>query len=89
MSPTMQIVLSGALSFGVPLLVAFNELRITRRPSRGPGDPGRQPEPQPPPPLGSGPAQKPLPQSLIPNLSRPPAARPLAPRERERERELA
>jgi hypothetical protein len=72
MAPGYHIVLSGVLTFGVPLAFALHELRTLRRPQRGPDDRGRDPDPaRPPPPPGDAPALKPLPSCLIPNL--PPA----------------
>jgi hypothetical protein len=80
MSPETQILLSGALTFGVPLVLAVRELIVLRRPPRG----GWRPEPTPPaptPPLSPA-GQKPLPDCLIP--------KPVAgPRERVRELEPA
>jgi hypothetical protein len=55
MSPGLQIVLSGTLTFGVPLAVAVHELVTTKR--GGGWRPERLPEPQP---------RKPLPPCLIP-----------------------
>lgn len=78
MSPGTQIILSGALSFGVPLLFALRELRQLRRPWHGPDDRERGPDPgPPPPPPDSRPAVQPLPDCLIP--------RPLPARDRVRE----
>ncbi len=64
MSPETQILLSGALTFGVPLVLAVRELLLLRRPPRG----GWRPEPMPP---NAGPVPlpaggKPLPDCLIP-----------------------
>ena len=68
MAPGIQIVLSGALTFGIPLLFAMRELRALRRPWNGPGGHTRQPDPDPPPRRpGDQPALKPLPACLIPN----------------------
>ena len=58
MSPEVQVLLSGALTFGAPLAIAIHELLALRRPPRG-GPGGLPPEPPPPP-------QKPLPDCLIP-----------------------
>jgi hypothetical protein len=55
MSPTLQVVLSGTLTFGVPLVVAVRELVVTKR--GGGWRPERLPEPQP---------RKPLPPCLLP-----------------------
>jgi hypothetical protein len=60
------ILLSGALSFGAPLLLAVHELLVLRRGDGG-GNSGRDrraPEPPPPPPAPAG--SKPLPNCLIP-----------------------
>jgi hypothetical protein len=57
MAPELQVILSGALTFGVPLAVAVRELIVTRR--GGGWRPERLPEPRP---------QKPLPPCLIPTL---------------------
>jgi hypothetical protein len=51
------VILSGVLTFGVPLVVAVHELVVTKR--GGGWRPERLPEPTP---------QKPLPPCLIPNL---------------------
>jgi hypothetical protein len=84
MSPDMQIVLSGALTFGVPLLFAAYELRAMRRPSSRPDDGRDPPNPAgPPPPPRDAPALRPLPACLIPNLPPRLTAR-LASREMER-----
>ncbi len=69
MAPGIQIVLSGALTFGIPLLFAVNELRALRRRWNGPDDRNGQPDPEPPPfRPGDVPAPKPLPACLIPNI---------------------
>jgi hypothetical protein len=57
MSPGLQVILSGTLTFGVPLVVAVRELVVTKR--GGGWRPERLPEPQP---------RKPLPPCLIPQL---------------------
>lgn len=57
MSPEVQVLLSGALTFGAPLAIAIHELLALRR--KPPGGHGGLP-PEPPPP------QKPLPDCLIP-----------------------
>jgi hypothetical protein len=65
MDSETHILLSGALTFGVPLILAIRELFILRRDNRGGGwhDPAPDPLPVPPrPPMG----QKPLPDCLIP-----------------------
>ena len=67
MPPAIQVILSGCLTFGVPLAVAVHELIALRRPPRGGWSPRPAPEPAPPPtPLGSAPALRPLPACLIP-----------------------
>lgn len=75
MTPELQVVLSGALTFGIPLLFAIHELRALRRP--GPGGDGRDPSPEPPPPrplpTGQTRPAKPLPDCLIPKLPPRPA----------------
>ena len=73
MDADTHILLSGALTFGVPLLFAVRELVVLRRGGGGSwrGDPA--PEPPPPPPSrGTGP----LPDCLIPRPLPRPAARP-------------
>jgi hypothetical protein len=67
MSPTTQVLLSGALTFGVPMLLAFRELRALRRPRRGSGWGGEPalPPPPPPSPTEQGPPARPLPECLI------------------------
>ena len=66
MDGTAFVVLSGALTFGVPLVLAVRELiDLKRRSSGGWDDDGPPPfKPTPPPPMG----QKPLPDCLIPRL---------------------
>jgi hypothetical protein len=65
LNPAVQVVLSGTLSFGVPLVIALWELRSLRRHRRGGGNwPRPAPEPTPRPSLGG---LKPLPPCLIPN----------------------
>ena len=67
MSSSTMVLLSGALTFGVPLLLAIRELIALRRWDRGPGGRDGSAEPEPPPaPPGSAPAVKPLPACLIP-----------------------
>jgi hypothetical protein len=68
MAPSTQIVLSGCLTFGVPMLVALRELFTLRR---GGGSWRPDPKPTPPPlptmpPTGASPYRKPLPACLIP-----------------------
>jgi hypothetical protein len=70
MDPGLQVILSGTLTFGVPLVVAVREIVITRR--GGGWRPERLPEPRP---------QKPLPPCLIPQPGpRPPIAHTPRPR---------
>ena len=64
LSPAVQVVLSGCLSFGIPLLIAIYELRNLRR-YRGGGGGWRRPAPNPPPrPMDNG--TRPLPACLVP-----------------------
>ena len=64
MSPAIQVLLSGALTIGVPVALAILDLRATRRRS---GDGGARPQaPTPPKP-------RPLPDCLIPKLPPHPA----------------
>jgi len=71
MASSTQVILSGIVTFGVPLVLAFRELVIVRRPRRGSwdGDGPPSPTPVPPPPdtmpQGFTP-MKPLPDCLIP-----------------------
>ena len=60
MSPGTFVVLSGVLTFGVPLALAIRELRELRRPPRGGW--GLPPSPPPEEPIGP----KPLPECLVP-----------------------
>ena len=71
MEPSTQIILSGALTFGVPLLFACRELLAMRRWQGGPpgGDGPPEPPPDVPPPDAAPPQarpMKPLPECLIP-----------------------
>lgn len=77
MDGTAFVVLSGALTFGVPLVLAMRELfELKRRDGGGwEGDGPVPSKPQPPPITG----QKPLPDCLIPRLP----ARPVNLRELE------
>ena len=73
---SLFVLLSGTLTFGVPLLIGVHEL-LTLKPGGGGGG-GRDPAPDivPPPPgptLGLAPPPKPLPACLIPNLPPLPA----------------
>ncbi len=56
MRPDIHILLSGCLTFGLPLLFAIRELLILRRDDNGDG-PQRRPDPEVPP--------KPLPPCLL------------------------
>ncbi|RZK95077.1 MAG: hypothetical protein EOO66_07545 [Methylobacterium sp.] len=76
MSGTAFVVLSGSLTFGIPLLLAIHELYDLRRRRKGNWDgdgPGPNAPPSPPnlgkPSLG----HKPLPDCLIPQLQPNPA----------------
>ena len=70
MAPEVFVLLSGGLSFGVPLVLAIRELRNLRRGDGG----GWRPSPTtPPPPRPTGGSGKPLPDGLIP---KPLPARP-------------
>ncbi len=73
MAPGLQVLLSGTLTFGVPLALAVRELFSTHRPTRGGGARWTTPAPAPEPPRGAGPG-KTLPACLIPTLP-PPEAR--------------
>lgn len=67
MSPQVQVVLSGALTFGIPLAFALRELAVLRRrrpAPRRPDDPGSRPSPTRP--RDDSPGQRPLPACLIP-----------------------
>jgi hypothetical protein len=55
MSPELQVILSGSLTFGVPLVIAVREIVVTRR--GGGWRPERLPEPRP---------VRPLPPCLLP-----------------------
>ena len=65
MSSATQVILSGALTFGIPLILAFRELAALRKPQGGSwgGDGPRTPAPPPP---DLTPVHKPLPDCLIP-----------------------
>ena len=65
MSPAMQAMLSGGLSFGAVLLIALNELRTLRRHRGGDDEGPRRAAPVPPCP-GPGGARA-LPACLVPN----------------------
>lgn len=67
MSPSTQVLLSGALTYGVPLVLAIRELIALRRWKDQPGGPDGSAERGPPPlPAGGVPAERPLPACLIP-----------------------
>ena len=67
MKPALVVILSGALTFGVPLLIAMWEVIVLRRNSRGGWDPDGPPPPEPPEPPSDAPqVQRPLPACLIP-----------------------
>lgn len=70
MSPSTFVLLSGVLTFGVPLALALRELRELRRPPRGNWNPPA-PDPQPAPPR-----PRPLPDCLIPKPVPQPAWSP-------------
>jgi hypothetical protein len=76
MAPEVFVLLSGSLSFGVPLVFAIRELRNLKRGDGG----GWRPDPLPPAPkpLPIGGSGKPLPDCLIPKRL------PARPRELER-----
>ncbi len=67
MSPDVHILLSGALSFGVPLLLAVRELVVLGRESGGPakGGDAREQAPAPTPPAGEPSSLPPLPPCLV------------------------
>lgn len=71
MDGAAYVMLSGALTFGVPLALAVRELLELRRRDGGgwEGDGPQAPPPAPPPPRG----EKPLPECLIPKLPARPA----------------
>lgn len=62
LSPALFVILSGCLTFGVPLLLALRELHLLRR---RPNDGGYRPDPAP------EPAPRPLPPCLVPVLPPP------------------
>jgi hypothetical protein len=78
MDAGLQIVLSGALTFGVPILIGFRELYMLK-PSGGGWSGEHVPETVPPPPSPSADQPtRPLPACLIPSLPpRLPEARPV------------
>jgi len=78
MEASTQVILSGCITFGVPLILAIRELIVVRRPPRGGwnGDGPPPPAPIVPPPDASpqryNPLQ-PLPDCLIPRPYAEPA----------------
>ncbi len=75
MSPEVQVVLSSALTFGVPLAFAARELAALRRRPRNSGGPDDRGGNTPPPtrPRDLSPEHKPLPACLIPvRIATPP-----------------
>ena len=65
MNPGTQIILSGTLTFGVPLALAVRDLITLRRPPGGSWRP-EPPEPVAPRPTGGGDSTRPaLPECLI------------------------
>ena len=72
LSPVGFVLASGALTFGVPLVIALRELAVMR-PPRPWGGPPAAPDPVPVPPRDNPDTdRKPLPDCLIPKL--PPRA---------------
>jgi hypothetical protein len=65
MSPLVFVSLSGALTFGAPLVICLRELLVLRREDKGGSWPGNQITPQLP-------APRPLPDCLIPRPSHRP-----------------
>jgi hypothetical protein len=72
MRPEIQVILSGSLTFGVPLILAVRELYILRRGSGG----GWRPDPKP-----DDVTPKPLPPCLLVHFERRPPV-PEAPKPR-------
>jgi hypothetical protein len=72
MAPGVHVVLSGCLTFGVPLVMAIRELMVLRRGGGGawPGDPTPEMPPLP----------KPLPDCLIPRRDLVPPQETVRPR---------
>jgi len=66
MDGTVYVVLSGAVTFGVPLVLAVRELLDLKRRDNGGWDGDGPPPFKPPPSPRTG--QKPLPDCLIPKL---------------------
>lgn len=67
MDGTVYVVLSGAVTFGVPLALAVRELIDLRRRNSGGWEGDGPPPSKPVPPPRTG--QRPLPDCLIPKLS--------------------
>jgi len=66
MSPGVQIILSGSLTFGVPLALAVRDLWVLRRSGGGGGWRPEPPAPETPKPYDGGdPARPALPACLI------------------------
>lgn len=66
MESSTFVLLSGALTYGVPLLLAVRELVALRRDRDGPGGKPRDPAPMPPRPRGGAPDHpRPLPACLV------------------------
>ncbi len=71
--PALQVILSGTLSFGVPLVLAIGELLASGRPNPRPPDGNAlRPIADVPPPRPNGYGERPLPACLIPSLPLPP-----------------
>ena len=87
MQPGLQVILSGTLTFGVPLVLAIRELMASRPPSPPPPDGNARRPPGVPPLPPSGYGERPLPACLIPSL--PPRNGAVAPPQRVRELEPA
>ena len=77
MTPGTQIILSGTLTFGVPLALAVRDLLSSRRAQGGSWDP-EPPKPTPPAPSGGGNqiTTRALPQCLIEAATFRPATHP-------------
>ncbi len=68
MQPALQIVLSGSLTFGVPIVLAIRELLVAGR-DGGSAPDGNAPRPTGVPPVAPGGlGHRPLPACLIPDL---------------------
>ena len=79
MEASLFVLLSGTLSFGVPLAFGVRELLLLK-PGPGDRDDDRSPEIAPPPPApGEAGPTRPLPACLIPNLPARTPARELEP----------